>query len=777
MLISDTVPSLANGVSQQPPSLRLPSQVEAQDDCYSSLVKGLTRRNPIEHVARLSNTIAACHSHWINRDAVERYEVLITNGDLFVYDLAGNPKTVTFPDGKTYLNSADPKNNFMCLTIADTTFITNRATVTAKTTPVSPPNPSSSGLIYVRQAAYNVVYKVYVDNVLRATHTVPASSGADTEVIATSLASLLGASLGGTWTISQYGSVLKIVKNDGSTFALQTKDSVGDSYLFGFTDKTQRFENLPAKGFDGFTVEISGDTGNELDSYWVRYDKANNTWIETVNPREADTLNNATMPHILVREPSGDFTFKKAPWVARDVGDRNSAPDPSFIGKSIYTLFFESGRLGMLSDDNYLFSAISNDGFFRYFPTTVQQALAGAPIDDTSGTAEISKLKWAISYNEDLIFFSDLAQQRLNTGDELKQGSTSLKSVGGYACDLTAEPINNGKTLAYATDRGTYAGVSELFVDKDTGNKDSADITAHVPSYIPRRITRFTANTKENVQFVQSSGALDKLYVYKWYWNGNEKLQSSWSRWLLPSGSTLISTKCIDNWLYLLVNRDEGLFLERINLEFDQVDSDLGFIAYMDRRLKLTGVYDAVNNWTTWTLPFNLPLTTSLMVCLGGAFTGRVGSLLSTVTRPTLTTVRCSGDYSAGQCYIGIDYSSRFTLSEILIGQKGDKGRVNVKAGSLHLRRVEISHSNTAAYIVRMTPEYGEPSDDPFVGNVLGSGDTLLGTLNLNTGTHKVRPLGRADQMKIEILSVKHLPFSIISYEWEGNYVTRSRRI
>lgn len=778
MLISDSVPSLVNGVSQQPPSLRLPSQLSEQDNCYSSVVRGLTRRNPTEHLARLlTSALSPATIHWINRDALERYVVLVVNGDLRVFDLNGTEKTVAFPDGKAYLSSAEPETDFQLTTIADTTFVVNRSVTVTKTAPTSPPNPSSVGLVYVRQAAYNTKYTVFINGTSAATHTVPASSGADTETIAASLASSLATFLGASWTVTTYGSVLRITKNDGSTFSLHTKDSVGDTYLYGFTDKTQRFENLPGKGFDGFTVEISGDTGNELDSYWVRYDKANNVWVETVNPRESDNLTAATMPHILVRETDGTFTFKRAPWVARDAGDRSTAPDPSFIGKKIFSMFYTDGRLGVTSDDNLLFSAVSDDGFFRFFPTTVQQVIAGSPIDISSGTAEVAALKWAVEYNDDLVVFSDLAQQRLDYGDQLRQDTASLKNLNGYACDLLAKPVNTGKTLHYATDRGAYAGVSEMFVDKDTGNKDAADITAHVPAYIPRRIKKFATNTKENVEFALSTSAPDQLFVYKWYWNGNEKLQSSWSRWIFPTGSTVLSMECIDNWLYILFNRTEGVFLERVNLEFEQFDTDIGFIAYMDRRVKLTGVYDAVNDWTTWTLPFPLSTDVIPLVCLGGSFTGRVGGLLSSVTRPSTTTVRAPGDYSAGQSYVGIDFSSLFTLSEITMGARTQKGRENIRIGTLHLRSIQFSHAKTAAYTVKMTPDDGDTEEDPFISNVLSDGSSVLGRINLNTGIHTVRPLGRADQMTITVQSVRHLPFTINAYEWVGNYVTHARRV
>ena len=48
-LISNNIPNLINGVSQQPPSLRLASQAEEQINGLSDVVTGLKKRPPTEH--------------------------------------------------------------------------------------------------------------------------------------------------------------------------------------------------------------------------------------------------------------------------------------------------------------------------------------------------------------------------------------------------------------------------------------------------------------------------------------------------------------------------------------------------------------------------------------------------------------------------------------------------------------------------------------------------------------------------------------------------------
>ena len=135
-LVNRSIPNLYNGVSQQPAALRLTSQASEQINGLSSVVYGLSKRPPTSHIKKLSAAVLEdSFVHTINRSITEQFKVIITNGDLKVYNIAGIEQTVTFPDGKTYLNAASPIDNFACVTVADYTFIVNKTvTVTADVT-------------------------------------------------------------------------------------------------------------------------------------------------------------------------------------------------------------------------------------------------------------------------------------------------------------------------------------------------------------------------------------------------------------------------------------------------------------------------------------------------------------------------------------------------------------------------------------------------------------------------------------------------------------------
>ena len=90
-LVSRTIPNLVQGVSQQPEVLRLSSQATQQLNGFSSVVEGLKKRPPTNFIAKLSSSsFGNCFIHTINRDAQERYVVIVKNGSIEVYELLKN---------------------------------------------------------------------------------------------------------------------------------------------------------------------------------------------------------------------------------------------------------------------------------------------------------------------------------------------------------------------------------------------------------------------------------------------------------------------------------------------------------------------------------------------------------------------------------------------------------------------------------------------------------------------------------------------------------------
>ena len=75
-LISGTIPSIINGVSQQPATLRMPTQGEVQENGFSHITRGLEKRPCTEHVSNVgvnSTNANDVYIHTIRRSEDEAY--------------------------------------------------------------------------------------------------------------------------------------------------------------------------------------------------------------------------------------------------------------------------------------------------------------------------------------------------------------------------------------------------------------------------------------------------------------------------------------------------------------------------------------------------------------------------------------------------------------------------------------------------------------------------------------------------------------------------------
>ena len=207
-LISNSIPNLLNGVSQQPDTVKLPNQATIQENGLSDIISGLGKRPPTEHIAKLNtDTLTNSKVHIINRDSNEQYAVLVNNQSIKVYDLAGNNKTVVSPNGLTYLTSTNPQEDFNLVTVADYTFIVNKTKTVTKSGTTATARPDEA-LFYVKNGQYKTTYKIFIDGVEQASYTTLDNSSSGnassitTDNIATELYNDLNSNLSG-YTVNE----------------------------------------------------------------------------------------------------------------------------------------------------------------------------------------------------------------------------------------------------------------------------------------------------------------------------------------------------------------------------------------------------------------------------------------------------------------------------------------------------------------------------------------------------------------------------------------------
>jgi hypothetical protein len=815
-VISRAIPTLLRGISQSSDSTKQADHADIQDNADSNPVIGLVKRSGLRYITALSSSsLGNVHIQTINRDPTEQYVVIFSNGNVKVYDLAGNEKTVNKPDGTAYLNTSDPRSVIKTVTIADYTFVVNTS-ITAAMDSTASGGTGTKAIVFINQATSKTTYSVTVDG-----NTVSDDTTGDdplsTDTVATNLKNSLDSALSG-FTIARNGPVLYIRKNDNSNFSIDGTDTQGDTKMTIVKDTVQRFTDLPTVSPDGYVVEVKGDEDSNFDNYYVKFVTNNGgafeegQWEETIAPGITFKFDYATMPHVLVRQADGNFRFAKVDgdtytissvdytlpkWGERTVGDLASAPNPSFIGRKINNVFFFRNRLGFLAGDNVILSSVSE--FFNFFPETVISVIDSEPIDVAASHTKVAILKHAVTMGEQLILFSEQTQFVLaSSADNLTPKTANVIVATEFESSDDAQPVGSGTSIYFLTKKGSFAGIREYITQGDE-IRDAANITIHVPKLIPSNVFKMAVSNNQDVLVLLGSDNTNKLYINRWlYGNQGQKILNSWFTFTINSNRSFKNVDFIGTDLFAVVEEANKVTLEKIPFETDFTEANADFQFHLDHKVTeaTTGVstaYSSGTGLTTFTVPYRLRAdmnvvgryladgeTSTFVDAQGNTKTLKPGQVLTTTntSNGSTSTITATGDFRNSKFIIGEPYEMhyRFSSQRLTAGGSGQSGSEFI-SGRLQLHHFYIKFEDSGFFKVEVTPENRDTSTHKFTGRLLGSASSSIGQINLETGTFRVPIMSRADRVNIDVKNDTFLPTQLSSAEYEAMFHMRSRRV
>lgn len=798
MLVSIPVPNLIQGVSQQPPQMRLASQASEQLNGYSSPTDGLTKRPPTQFVGVLDNgpTDSTALYHFIDRDTSEKYVMSVSGPTLKVWTLAGAPVPVygtNWGDAvpstwTTYMTGADSSNTRM-MSIADTTFVVNRNRTVEADTTLSGAR-SQEALITVTQGSYKCTYTIWValnggseTKIEVKTWDGKTAAAGEIDTIKTDdIAIALMQTGWGNFTISRYGSTIHVTPTNAShTFTIRTADSGGDTLLLAAKRTVPRLSDLPLQGPNGFKIAVNPDPEQEAGDYWVELVKdtlsANGYWRETVAPSTLTTLKATTMPFIVRRKVDTTngtfFSIEPGPWAARAVGDLTTNPWPSFVGQKIQDFFFYKNRLSFLASDKVIMSEAGN--YYNFFRSAIAVVLDSDPIDIGTLNTSVSTLRAAIPFNESVIIFSDQAQFVLRTAnDEPLTSSTamSVKTTEFSSASALCRPVSTGRSILFMQADARYAGMREYMATSSAGDSyDAVDLTSHVNAYIVGAPQNLSVSSYDNLAVVSTSettnptgGVAPSLWNYKWLLNGNEKIQSAWSRWSFPGCSRIVGMEWFNKRLYLVVIRNSQAYLEFMDFEIRVPDPD-NFLPHIDCLVKVASM---TTTGATSTLSTTVGGETADFQNLQAiaVVDGKKVNILS----KTASSVTVPGNATALVSYVGIPYSLSYTFSPVYLRQQN----IPVLDGRLTLTYGTVSFSDTGYFKVEISTRYRLPYSYEYFG---GSYDSsyVTDSVNLERGTFRYPIHAKNEDATVTLSNDSHFPVRLNAASFEAQFVARSR--
>lgn len=785
MLYSQNVKNLVSGISQQAPILRLPEQLEDQLNGLSTESAGLQKRPPTVHVKTLLSALDE-HTepliHFVDRDSDVKYIIYFFNNLLYVLDLAGNFYTVDYKADPAYLETSKPRESLRVITVGDHTFIVNREVYTRMRGEYSPNVFETQGaLVHVKAGQYGRTYSIWADGNLVASFETPDGSDKshtkqiDTAYIANQLATQ-GRSKG--YSIDSGDCWLRI----NGAHSISTQDGYNNNAMVGFTNSVQRFNLLPSTAPEGYIVKIKGDPdGNNAGSYYVKYDSSEKVWEECLCPNMPIGYEAKTMPHELVRQANNVFVFKQIDWIDRKIGDEDSNPLPSFINHPINDIFFHRNRLGFLSGENVICSESAE--YFNFWMTTANDVLDTDPIDVSTTTSRVNILNYAVSFSGELYCFSDKSQFVLRADTTLSPKNTALVEATGFSSSPDCRPVKAGRNLYFAAKRSEFTSIKEYYsVQQVSDEKNAQDITAHVPDFIPNGVFSIESSTNENIMFVLTTGDPNCIYVYKYLFINENRVQSSWSKW--DMGGKVFNLSFVGSTLYCTINRGGVHTLEKINFTTSTTEDFVNVEPYrvhLDcKKIASTGIYNPTDKTTTFDLYSEYALKDTRgfskvgLVSLDGAYIELAGNSIENGK------FRVSGDFTQAPVILGVPYVFSIKFSPLYVRRQDSNGGVQAMLnGRLQVRNIHLNYADTGGFVVTVKSKNsaGMTCTYNMTAKVTGTDSARIGRQLSDTGVFKFPIQALNTNVDISLVSDRPLPISLIGFLWEGSWVQRSRGV
>ena len=319
--------------------------------------------------------------------------------------------------------------------------------------------------------------------------------------------------------------------------------------------KAQDISRLPAMNKHGYVAQISNAADLDTDDYYVKFEANNGvsgagSYNECVRPHNFDGSGNdpmvlgfdpATMPHALINNRNGTFTFTKLDeaskgstenyWKNREVGDDTSNPFPTFVGNTIQEMFFHRNRLGMISGEQIVMSKPGQ--YFDFFIVSAITASDDNPIDITVSDVKPAFINHILPIQRGMMMFSDNGQFMLFTESDIFSSKTvRLKKVSSYECDATIQPVDLGTSVLFTSNVSAYARAFEATILDDATPPNILEQTRVVPEFLPKDITKSANSAAIGITSYGKKGN-STVYHYKYYNTGQQREQSAWYSWTL----------------------------------------------------------------------------------------------------------------------------------------------------------------------------------------------------------------------------------------------------
>ena len=737
------------------------------------------------NAGELATALAAMNTAQTNYDnavtaeatAKSAYDTEVAN-----CDITALPSNAYLTDDSGNAVTAD---DIELLTLNDYTFVLNKAKTVALTADISAAKPNEAFVVVKVMGSGH--YRIYLDGTERGTHN--AGNGGDVDGILNDLVSdINGQTFGGTtYTAVKVGPGMYISADN--PFTISVVGGPSEDALFVFQESTPTVADLPIQCKDGYVVKVVNSTDINVDDMYVKFvadsgaTYGTGVWEETLAPEIQYKFDPLTMPHQLVRNADGSFTFGPVTWEDRLVGDLETNPNPSFVGAKINNLFFYRNRLGFLSNEAVILGRAGD--YFNFWVTTALTVTDDDPIDITASSVRPVNHRYVRPTSVGLVLFSDTEQFILTTdADILSPKTAKINELSSYECDPLVEAVTLGTSLAFVSKTPLFTRLYELSEISPDRPPVMTEQTKIVPELIPQTATSMIASPALSIVSLATTGSTT-VYQFK-FLEQNQQRASAWYKWELTG--TLLDQFFDANTYYSVVADSNHVFVQSYDLT--QANEE-GFLT-LPTGEKTDICLDnwSVNPYRSYTsgtdvtrvyLPYDHISGKTFSVLVLGGYIGASNSVstesVGAALYPTVegTTgayyVDVDGDYRGRDLIIGYIYNMEVTLPKFFVVSAEGQSATSDFTSDLVIHRVKVSTglSGPIKYDVTITgrPEWSKTIEatTPYSYD--------LNSVNMSADAiHTVPIYQRNENLTFKIIGDTPFPVSLLSLNWEGKYNT-----
>jgi len=467
---------------------------------------------------------------------------------------------------------------------------------------------------------------------------------------------------------------------------------------------------------------------------------------------------------------NGAFRFGYPAWDERGVGDDITNPKPSFVGSTINKIFFFRNRIGLLSEENVILSR-TND-FYNFWAKTAFTIANADPIDLQSSSTYPTELFDAVEVNAGLLVFSASQQFLLKTDETQLTPETAIISfLSSYAFNEKTHPISLGTSAGWLNSTAKRTRFHEMAGIQRNGEPQVLEQTKLISKLFPDDIT-LLAESVENQMVLFGTENNKEVWGYKFYTQGEQRVQDAWFRWELPG--TVTYHVSMDDTYYAVIKNSSTYTLEAIDIKKATDTLSVGtapseYLVHLDTKSLIASgslSYSATTNKTSFTKPdgYNSSQQLAVFCHTSGNNIGKYGE--ATVAS---TNIEFEGDWTGQDIILGYLYEFEVELPTIYIQQSGEGQVKSETRGSLVVHRVNLTFGSVG--LIETTLKRTGRSDysktyesiewDNYLASKIGITDDYI---------HTIPVYDRNTNLSLHLKSSHPAPATLHSMTWEGDY-------